>query len=647
MKLYPVLTTVLIAFLALNACTDTGTFLPNLSSLENDQAQRFRLPQDGAVLDYSRSFPLVINDLAGSVPISLSFSLLTGASGEEQLKSISYPETGAALQINLPALTDGRYRYRIVLQEQNSEKTVVERSFLILANPPKINSIASYPSIPTANVDILLQARVERTDALSYFARWKLGGKVVKEGPLASFLAGLMLRAPDRSGIHAASLELYPIFDEQTTFDYPAPVNHSFDIVVADKALAESGDLGPANSFSVNLHFKGHFFAEHETQNGSDSDRISGERVLLADKSNYGYRLGQGSIAVLPFALLANYSSDSFNQVLVTKIKILQASKGSLLVSHQADGGQSFALSLDEQSRLVAEWTVANKVLKARSESPIGVNTWQTIRIALVSVQGRRSLLGFFEDQSLEASSQDSQEFLANRQELVDAQGSESQGQTRLGSIEKPIFLIDELGVFNPALAEGKKLSKSAFQTLMMYEFGSSLLFAEDFSEGQLPRNFDAEGEISIQNGHAQLSRGASLGLPSLDSQRGGIELRFAFKKAPEKLARRLKLDLDGLGQEPIFVLSDGRLVQGNTAASSSDVKALLSIALRIERQGNTLEISTSIDTGSHNLAINTVSHSLTITMAKDSKLNLKILSDDGPVEVDKVSSWLLPDQVL
>ncbi len=416
-------------------------------------------------------------------------------------------------------LGDGVYRLKIRV-EGVSGKILASREVPLFctAFSRRIRSIGSYPSELHPGAVVLLEPDLLWEGDRPPYLRWRVDGRIIREGVPVAENSPLRWKVPDQEGVYPISLEVFPgAYAEAGTAGGAdgadggtliSSLKAETAVYVSESITAEPGELGPEGRYGGLYHFRGDVRSEGADMGLRGADPFRFERA----GGVYGYRTAPGESLRSPHPLLPLQGGAL--QPFTVSLRAGDAEELPRGIFFAASQGRDFSLSLERRG----EGFFLSGRLRGRSYSlalgravpPAGGKVLEFHLTGIPRPQGWRFLL--FQGGRLLGAGDLSGEF----------EGFSGQGTFRLADFDRGSFLLDEFGVYrrdeHGRPASDRRIFRRSLKT-PDFDAGSgagagSFLAAEGFEGAVFPEEMESFQLEGAADEEGPVMTGASLVLP-------------------------------------------------------------------------------------------------------------------------------------
>lgn len=485
------------------------------------------------------------------------------------------------------------------------------------ASQPVVESVTSFPPAVEPGAPVLLclavarsleegeEAAVPSGPAWDPWIVWSVEGRSFAEGPLSAGLDEAVWQAPRAAGAYSVTAQVYPAAPLRgKSFSFRSAARQDVRVMAMASSGESGDDFADSLSYLCLLRLDGDF-ADSGTRPRVSQPAAFGSPRLDVYASGFGYRLGAAAGVRIP-GLMPPSQGDRLSPFSV--IVRLDPDQGDGVIARFAtdDGGYSLSLGLKDW-KPYAEFSFDGKV--TRSQAATGIPRSPLTLEAAFKPEGERLAISWrAEGERIESPSMP----LPPPPPALDA-ASGPAGGAEIGGPRSLPGVYDGFG-----LSAGP--GSPAFRLASRRKWKASLILAEGFEDGKLPRLSVPSGAASAASGSLSLMPGASIALePSFDPAAGEavVEAAIAGDRAS------LRLDFISPGGARIFTVTgtgdvldaegarlgvldarpgrlsigvsasgDGYLVASGGSAAVSVPGGPSALALALRREGGTDELS-------------------------------------------------------
>lgn len=444
----------------------------------------------------------------------------------DEIPDVAVPEVGAGL-----------FSLRVRYYDGANLIASTEVPFFVVGGALGITGVSTYPSSFYPGSQGIVQLRAESPDDMDPYVQWWFDGELIDAGYLSVGHDSALVTSPDREGVYALSVELFPSGPPgEAPFEFASPVRYDSQIFVStDRTFADT-DLLPHESYLTLFHLQGDFEdsgSRHQIDENAVMDGTPfGQPELRLDDQVFGYYLDGSSGFTINSAALP-YLDSSVSPFSIT-IRLRPASLGAdrqLLLVEDVSGSSLLRLTTDEFGYVSlsvgfvepnAGSTSAAPLLAPDVTTVLSVSVWpeddglQVLWFKdglLVSVDTLPVLtddagLGEESPEASDAADEGSPDGETGRSWHI------RPGRTVIGGENGIHGLIDEVGVYFRDEDDQPSSDEGIFADAMGLEYGDNLLYAEGFETQRIPAEVVAFGDVRVTSGALSIGADAHVRVP-------------------------------------------------------------------------------------------------------------------------------------
>jgi hypothetical protein len=420
----------------------------------------------------------------------------------------------------LPALAvPGSVRpdtYTIAARVLGADGAVLQssRTVVFIGLPrPAIEALTSFPPAVEPGAPVLLSLSVSRVNpageggsdaagaTMDPWIAWSFEGKVFAEGLLSSGLDETVWRAPGFAGAYSVSAQVYPAAPPGgRKFSFRSSAAQDLRVMAIASPGGSGDDFADSLSFLCLLRLDGDFSDSGTRPRGAQPAAFGSPRLDVYS-SGFGYRLDASAGIRVP-GLMPPASDDRLLPFSILVRLDPYQGDGALTRFESDDGTYSLVIGLKDWKPYV-EFSFDGKILQSTGASAVP-RAPMTLE-AVFRPEGERLAIEWrAEGERIESPS-------------VPLPPAPPVGGAAIGG---PLSL--------PGVYDGLGLSSGppspAFRLASRRKWKASIILAEGFEDGRLPRLSVASGAASVVSGSLALGPGASLALdPGIDPAAGAV----------------------------------------------------------------------------------------------------------------------------
>ncbi len=535
--LWLLLLTVLLA----SGCGERGLPLPSLS---DDADVSLETVADGAVLTRGdRVEATILVGPEGREPdrIEVSFVSQDGRTVAADTIMAAEMERGRLPAISVAELETGYYTLRFDLFAGGRKTAEYERKIFVSAAPFRIAGISAYPPTFMTDSKGILRADLDIPPQTDPYIRWSFNGKTVSQGLLSAGAAELLLHSPQREGVYAVQLELFPVAPHGSDYEFSSQVLQRTELVVRDARLSPGRGFGPPQSYYVLLHLAGNtrdsgMRAELVGREAAKAE-ATGAAGLRMTRELFGYYL-DGAAGIRFDEVILPFRSHGFEPFSVAMLLVLTEPQHDrvLFRTEAADSSFGLRVELADGGELRARLRVGERSETLTTEgAAVQPGRPVEINLALVPRGAATSLLWLIDGKPVAAA-----ELPLRLPRPADDGGRwiPPAGSSVIGGEGGFVGVIDEFGIFFRDDRRRPAANTAPFRFAQTRIHGEALILAEGFESALLPERFAERGAVSLRNGSAVVDPGSALIGPELEFNSAEITLELTTAANPEAALR-------------------------------------------------------------------------------------------------------------